>query len=283
MLCRIGHVDLDEKVDLDNPDKPEFANWRSYQRFAQEVRHGRRYVWSPVARAFLDTVSATLHDRDVKVPKGLILYRAQQGIDYADYTDESGTVIEGVEPVAFGPKRMKPLEMRAVEGRANAAGIPVLYLSLDEETAIAEVRPWLGSEVSVAQFKVLRDLRVIDLTRGHSKSSFGQMTFAQLLGERETTSEEKEKAVWTDIDAAFSRPILAHGDSAEYVPTQILTELFRSLDYEGLIYRSNFGEKGCNFALFDLNAAKAVNAAPYRVVGVTVSFDEFGNRWYSRE
>ena len=270
------------KVKRDNPNKPEFWSWRSYQRFAQVVRHGRRYVFDPVVRDFLDTVSATLKGRDVKVPLGTIFYRAQQGIEYADITDDDGTVIEGVDPVAFGAKRMKPLEKRAVEGRANASGIPVLYLASAEETAIAEVRPWLGSEVSVAQFKVLRDLRAINLTRGHNKSSFGQLTLAQLSGEREATSEEKENAVWTDIDAAFSRPIMAHGDSAEYVPTQILAELFRSLNYEGLIYRSNFGEAGYNIAIFDLDAAQAVNAAPYHVTGVKVFFEECGNRWYSR-
>ena len=270
-------------MDRDDPTKPEFADWRSYQRFAQGVRRGRRYVWEPVARAFLETVSATLHDRDVEVPKGTILYRAQQGIDYADYTDESGTVIEGIEPVAFGPQRMKPLATKAVEGRANASGIAVLYLSIAAETAIAEVRPWLGSELSVAQFRVLRDLKVIDLTRGHDKSSLEQMIFARLSGEREATPEEKQKAVWTDIDAAFSRPVTAHGDSAEYVPTQILAELFRSLGYEGLIYRSNFGDEGYNLALFDLDSTKAINAAPYPVTGVKVCFEECGNRWFSRD
>ena len=270
-------------MDRDDPKKPEFATWRSYQRFAQGVRHGRRYVYEPIARAFLDTVSATLRDRDVEVPKGTILYRAQQGIDYADYTDESGTVIEGIEPVAFGAQRMKPLTTKAFEGRANATGIAVLYLAIAAETAIAEVRPWLGSELSVAQFRVLRDLKVIDLTRGHDKSSLDLMNFAVLSGEREATPKEKEKAVWTDIDAAFSRPVMAHGDTAEYVPTQILAELFASLGYEGLIYRSNFGDDGYNLALFDIDAAKAINAAPYRVTDVKVCFEEYGNRWFSRE
>ena len=270
-------------MNRDDPNKPEFATWMSYRKFAQKVRHGRRYVWDSVVRAFLDTVSATLHERDVKVPKDAVFYRAQQGIGYADYEDESGTVIEDVEPVAYGPERLKPLATRAFEGRANAAGIPVLYLSMTEETAIAEVRPWLGSEISVAQFKVLRDLRVIDLARGHNQSSLKQMILNRPVGAGEVTLEEKEAAVWTDIDAAFSRPVTTHSDSAEYVPTQILAEHFQSLGYEGLTYRSNFGEKGYNFALFDRNAANAINAAPYRVTGVRVSFEEIGNRWFSRK
>lgn len=115
-----------------------------------------------------------------------------------------------------------------------------------------------------------------------ARSSIGHMTLAHLSGERQATAQDKEEAVWTDIDAAFSRPVTTHAESAEYVPTQILAELFRSLGYEGLIYRSNFGEQGYNIALFDLDAATAINAAPFRVTGVKVSSDECGNRWYSR-
>lgn len=37
-------------------------------------------------------------------------------------------------------------------GRLNPTGIPYLYLSSDKETAIAEVRPWMGANVTVASF-----------------------------------------------------------------------------------------------------------------------------------
>ena len=170
-----------------------------------------------------------------------------------------------------------------MRGRANAAGVPLLYLSIEVETAIAEVRPWFGSEVSVAQFRTVRDLRLVDLTHGHKKTSIGQITLRVLASDREATPKEKEKAVWTDIDAAFSRPVTLERDTAEYVPTQMLAELFRSLDYDGLLYRSNFGKVGCNLALFDIDAATAINAAPYRVTGVSVCFEECGNRWFSRK
>ncbi|WP_316979505.1 RES family NAD+ phosphorylase [Shumkonia mesophila] len=264
---------------MDDPKKPEFASWQSYEKFARRVRHVRRYVWDAEVRAFLDTVLATLRDRDVIIQKDAILCRAQRGIDY-DPVVEDGVEV-GEEPHGFGTARMKPITNRAREGRVNPAGIPVLYLASNEKTAISEVRPWVGSEISVAQFKILRDLRAVNLSFGHGQMALGQMTFAHLLGEEAPDAETKEKAVWIDIDSAFSRPITLFDDSAEYVPTQILAELFMDAGYDAIVYRSQFGEKGYNIALFNVDDAEAINCAPYRVTGIDVNFEEMGNRWFS--
>ena len=49
-------------------------------------------------------------------------------------------------PVALKAERMKPLKDIAVEGRANPAGIPVLYLSLSRSK-----RPSLRSDLGTDQ------------------------------------------------------------------------------------------------------------------------------------
>ena len=240
--------------------------------------HSNRYVWDKQVRAFLDTVSATLKNRDVTVPKGTNFFRAQLGIDHADARDGHGNTIEGVEPVAYGPARMKPLKHRALEGRANPAGVAALYLASSEVTAVSEVRPWIGSEVSVAQFKTVRQQRMVNLTRGHGKSSMN-ILLEHPIGE-EISSQDKESRVWTDIDSAFSWPVLHSDGSPDYIPTQILAELFKAMDYDGLIYRSNFGENGYNIALFDVGMAVAITAAPVHVTGVELKYEEMGNRWF---
>ena len=267
-------------MNLDDPEVPEFASWLSYKSFAWRVRHGMRYVWDKEVQAFLDTVRATLSDRDETLPKGAILFRAQLGIDHANAKDGHGDTVEGVEPVAYGPARMKPTNSHVSEGRTNSAGIAVLYLSSLELTAISEVRPWIGSEVSVARFKTLRPQRMVDLTLGHGKSSEEKILLESPVGEP-ISSRDKELAVWTDIDSAFSRPTLRSDGSPDYVPTQILAELFRSMNYDGLIYRSNFGESGHNIVLFDLDAAVPISGVPVRVTGVDLKYGEMGNRWHS--
>ena len=261
-------------MQLDDPQASEFASWRSYINFAKKVRRERRFVWDSEVNAFLETVRATIQDRDSNIPKGIILYRAQRGIQYRE--DE-----KGVDISAFEATRMKPLNDRAREGRANPPGIPMLYLASDERTAISEVRPWIGSEVSVAQIRIVRELNAINLSFGHGLSVAKYLDFDELIGKKQPSRETKEKAVWIDIDNAFSHPITLSDDTADYAPTQILAELFRDNGYDALVYRSQFGEEGYNVALFDLDDGKIINAAPYRVSEMKLEFEEIGTRWFA--
>lgn len=261
---------------VDEPGQPEFASWDRFSWFSREIQFGRRYVWGAEIAAFLETVRATIHDRDVTLRKGTILYRAQLGIDWVEFDEQAGE-----EPSGYGAERMKPRTRRAMEGRANPAGLPVLYLGTTDRTAISEVRPWIGATVSVAQFRLRRPLRTLDLSKGHGQSSFSGAGFRHILGGPPPTAEEKEKAVWIDIDNAFSRPVTRSDDTAEYAPTQILAELFRDAGYDAIAYKSQFGEKGFNIAVFDVAGADAINCAPYEVTAIDVNYREIGNRWYS--
>lgn len=267
---------------IDNPGTPEFASWDSYNQFARRVRRTNRYVWSDEDQAFLRTVLATIRDRDVELKAGLILYRAQQGVEWVERTDDDGNWI-GEDVWGYGAARMKPLVDRAKEGRANPTGIPVLYVGSTIETAISEVRPWVGAEISVAQCRLVRPLRTLDLTIGHGKSSFAGAVFQSMMGGTSVSAEDKEKAVWIDIDNAFSRPVTVSDDRADYAPTQILAELFRSHGYDAIGYKSQFGDneerKGYNIAVFDPDAAEIVSCAPFRVDSIKVSASQTDNAW----
>lgn len=267
-------------METDDPATGEFASWDSYHRFARSVRHNRRFVWTDAEEAFLSTVRATIRDRDVDLPEGTILYRAQRGIEWHMRTDDDGHEL-GEEPAGHGPARMKPRSNQALEGRANPAGIPVLYLGTTIETVISEVRPWIGASLSVAQFQILRPLKALDLSRGHGKSSFGEIGFRHLLNKEPVDSSQKERAVWIDIDSAFSRPVTLSDDAADYVPTQILAELFRDAGYDAIVYKSQFGEKGFNIVLFNPDDADPINCGPYEVTALKVEFKEAGNPWFS--
>ena len=259
---------------MDDPNRPEFASWMSFTNFANNVRRRRRYIWDPEVRAFLDTLLATVRDRDKILPEGLPLYRAQHEVNCEEHDDQ--LVI-----LAHNADRMTPQRDRAREGRANSKGIPVLYLATSEQTAISEVRPWIGSEVSVAKFKISRELKAIDLSVGHGESILEHLTIANVIGEDVPDPEKKEKTVWNEVDNAFSRPISVSDDTADYVPTQILAELFCNNGYDALIYRSQFGKEGFNIALFDIKDAEIIGAAPYQVTAVDVEYKVMGNPWGS--
>ena len=77
-------------MSVDDPSKPEFDSWDDFWKFQRRVRQSRRYVWDDEVQTFLDTVRSTLSNRDVEIPEGSILWRAQEGIDYMPTFDPDG-------------------------------------------------------------------------------------------------------------------------------------------------------------------------------------------------
>lgn len=120
-------------------------------------------------------------------------------------------------------------------------------------TAIAEVRPWIGSYISLAQFKLLKNVRLINCT----SEDKGTIIYI-----KEFEPEKRAIAVWRDIDKAFSMPVASNETTTDYVPTQIIAELFKNNGFDGIAYRSSLGE-GHNITLFDLDAADLINCTLY--------------------
>jgi hypothetical protein len=251
----------------------EFPSWRSYWNYARSVSRDFRYIRSPEVEAFLETVLATSEPRRIEIPKGRLFWRAQVGHAWRPMNSDSDDEI----PSAHPPARMKPLAGRAADGRANPRGIPCLYLATTKEAAMSEVRPWMGSYVSVGQFRIKRALTVIDCAR-----QYGERPFFFDLNDynREPSPEVRSKAVWAHIDRAFAEPMTRSDDLADYAPTQILAELFKRAGAEGVVYKSNFGEDGFNMALFDPDAADLVNCGLFEVESVQMKFKE-ADQFYS--
>lgn len=266
---------------IDDPVVPEFASHDSYGRFARRVRRERRYATDVASRAFIATVLATAPPRDLHIPKDAIFYRAQLDIDEFEWTDDDGA--PRIEIAGLGRDRMIPKPELVMGGRANPAGIAYLYLASSKLTAISEVRPWIGVDVSVAQFQIKRDLRALDLTKGYGEFGFAKLTIPQLIGEAPVDADLKRRAVWTDIDSAFSRPVSRTEEMVGYAPTQVLAEAFRDAGYEGIVYRSNFGDPGYNIVIFDVSDAEILNCAPYSIKSIKLDFEECGNTWFAKK
>ena len=247
----------------------EFKNWNSYRLFENRIRHQRRYFRTQEDDDFLQKILDTSASRVKTLQKDSTLFRAQLGHDWGpiDENDQDFKI-----PVAYPPKRMKPLANSAIEGRANPKGIPVLYAANKMKTAISEVRPWVGSLVSCAQFKSTRALKIMDLSIYHSKGI--KFYFS------EPDDSERDKVVWTHIDQAFSEPTTSGDDTAEYVPTQVIAELFKNNGFDGIAYKSVFGDDGYNLALFDLADAELTNCCLYQVKDIDLSFKQIDNPYW---
>ena len=195
------------------------------------------------------------------------MWRAQVGHDWEGKEQDD---IKYDEPIPFSPERMKPLRGTAHEGRVNPRGIPCLYVANSKETAVAEVRPWLGALVSVAQLTPIRPLRLVNCGEGHD-SKFD-------LYFEEPAPEIREQAVWRTIGREFSKPVSPDLGVAEYAPTQVLAEHFKRLSYDGVVYKSKFGS-GINLAFFDLDALEIHDVRLYPVKAVSVEIGEVQNSY----
>lgn len=247
----------------------EFKSWRSYNLFAHETKRLNRYILSSDTKEFLNAVLATLKKREKTIPKGSIFWRAQLGHDLKPYYEDGEHIVD--EECPYSSERMKPIPGRAKEGRANPKGIAYLYLATDKNTAMAEVRPGVDSFISVGQFSIKKNIKIVDSSILHEK--------AVKLYVNQPSPQKREEAVWSDIDRAFSSITTQSDDVADYVPTQILAELFKHNGYDGVVYKSNLGT-GNNLVLFELNNADLKNCFLYKTKHIKFTFEQYPNPYF---
>lgn len=255
---------------LSEKNMKEFKSWQSFLMFWLDVTKSNRYLFSKESKDFLDTVRFTSKNKTEKIPEGSILWRAQLGHSWEPLIQHDVHIDDIPSP--FPPERMKPLENEATEGRANPKGISYLYLATHRETALSEVRPWIGSYISIANFKTIKELSIVNCTTDENK-------YRIYLAEPNT--KKKETAVWVAIDKAFSMPVNQSDKTADYSPTQVIAETFKNNGYDGLAYRSSLGE-GHNIVLFDISAAKLVNCSLFETEKVQFKFKQ-ASEMYSLE
>jgi len=246
-----------------------FKSANAYHQFSRKIKTTNRHIRDADDLEFLATLLAQAeHDRKTTIPKGIFLWRAQLGFDQEPIWDGEKYVDDWVEG-ALPPDRMKPLRDRAREGRANPQGIPCLYLSTRKETALSEVRPWLRSLISIAQFETIVDFSTDERPRRRSNYSL--------------PPEEWDKAVWYEIDQAFRKPVTPEGDlPSDYAPTQAIAEFFKAHGFDGIAYQSAFqskSRKGHNVALFDLDAAHLIGCGLQKVEEIKFRFEQAGNSY----
>lgn len=240
-----------------------FKSWRSYGDFERAIKRTARFIHGNDVKSFLHAVLATSGKRTETVgPKGF-LWRAQLGHALEPYY-QGGDYVDAM-PAPLPPDQMVTVRDRATEGRANPKGIPYLYLATKRDTALAEVRPWIGSLITVGQFRIKRKLKLINCTIGNPKEWLS-------LGP-ELPPKKREETAWAQIDKAFARPVAPSDDSADYVPTQVLAELFRANGFDGVGYRSSLGS-GHNIVLFDIEAVELTTRVLFELHSIKFEFQE---------
>jgi hypothetical protein len=123
----------------------------------------------------------------------------------------------------------------ATAGRMNAFGISVFYGAGSPDTAIAEVRPPVGSRVLVGRFDLIRPLRLLDvevLRSVYVKGSLFDPTFGH--------NAERAKFLG-GLSRRITRPVMPADEPFEYLATQVIADFLASKadpTIDGLVYPS---------------------------------------------
>lgn len=140
-----------------------------------------------------------------------------------------------------------PPTLLANGGRMNARGISVFYGATAARSAIAEVRPPVGSKVTVAKFNITRLLRLLDLTALENVWDGGSI-FDPTLKER-----LERVAFLQSLGDRMTRPVMPDDEAFDYLPTQAVADFLATQNVpqlDGIVFRSVQVKGGRNVVLF---------------------------------
>lgn len=131
--------------------------------------------------------------------------------------------------------------------RMNASGISVFYGAKDAGSALAEIRPAVGSNVVVAHFLFTRPLRLLDLRTLESITCKGS------LFDPEYAQEVERVAFLRTLTKLLTMPVMPNEQDREYLMTQAVADYLASLDepsLDGIVFPSVQDGVGENVVLF---------------------------------
>lgn len=132
---------------------------------------------------------------------------------------------------------------KGAAGRMNAAGISVFYGATNDETAIAEVRPPVGSWVVTGTFEIVRPLRLLNLSDlGGIRPDISLSYFDPLRRE-----QAQRCAFLRELQQQMLMPVMPENADQGYLITQAIADFLatsESLNLDGILFPSVQGSQG---------------------------------------
>lgn len=199
-------------------------SWSDFKKYLRNVnRFHTKYIK-------LDLLENILRQTETKISKGTLFYRAR----ISNKEGEKG----------FTRKEMwAPPDDVATPGRVNSKGQSCLYLSSKKNTTVKEIRAHAFDYVTIATFRLQKEIKILDLTSiTHNSPFYSEVNKIDYL------INEK---ILKEIESDLAKPMSRWDSELDYLPTQYISDFAKFLEYDGVKYNSTFDPKSYNVALFD--------------------------------
>lgn len=244
---------------LDNPVKLRFHNKRiqedateplflSWDKFSEEIKTVNRFHF--VNALDLEKLKSLFKHFQKEYKKGKKFHRARVSEKPQGYP---------IEQMGNPPADL------AKSGRANPNGISYLYIANDITTTLYEARASLFDYVSVGTFRLEDDIKVINLSR----STYDVFRLAEL----ESLEEVMMHSSFIDrLEGELSKPRRKNDSELDYLPTQYLSELIKSMGFDGIEFRSSLYSEGYNVAIFFPEKFKCIEVNVYDIENIRLEY-----------
>lgn len=224
-----------------------------WDRFKAEIKHKNRFHISRANLIDLDVLETFFNSESfIKIiKKGRNFYRCR-------ISNKTG----------YENKDMwNPPKKFASSGRANPKGISYLYLGSRIETTFYESRASLFDYASVAEFRLLEDIKILDLRNPEydiiSWSENDSVELFLIYGSFIQTLQEE-----------ISLPIRKQDKDLDYIPTQYISEYIKSLGFDGVEYQSSLDKDGYNLAVFNPEKFECIETKVYDINSIKLNYTE---------
>lgn len=231
--------------------KPLSSSW---DKFSEEIKSINRFHL--INELDLEKFKSLFKHFEKRISKKEQFYRARI------CSDRKGHPLE---------KMGNPPAHLAKAGRANPEGISYLYLANEVKTTLYETRSSLFDYVSVGTFRIKeevdKDLKVVNLSSDTYDLFY--------LAEKESLEEVLLHRSFTDkLEKELSKPRRKSDSELDYLPTQYLSELIKSMGFDGIEYQSSLYSGGYNIAIFNPEKLVCVDSKVYEIESTHLGYKE---------
>jgi hypothetical protein len=210
--------------------------------FIKQLRNTRRYFCQ---HDFLKLLDESFENNFEIINDKEHLYRARR-MSKEEYKERKDTLIDNDPFQGFDRKNSFIPPVKSIRAnRVNTNGIPCLYTARSIKTAIAEVRPFKETLVSVATIELKQQIKLYKFNYPEYYSKLDEKTFWNTF------------PFWyVMLINMFSVPC-EFTNNDEYLVTQCISEYIRlSGEFDGILYKSSLDDNGENIALFNFKYKK---------------------------
>lgn len=231
----------------DDVTQPLFLTW---DKFSEEIKTVNRFhLNNPLD---LGKLKSLFKFFEKEIPKGKKFYRARISDNLKGYAVE---------------QMFNPPNVSAKSGRANPNGISYLYLANDLTTTLYEVRASLYDFVTVGTFRLEESINVVNLSR----STYDIFAFAEVGSLEEVMIHG---SFIDKLEQELSKPRRRSDSELDYLPTQYLSELIKSMGIDGIEFKSSLYQDGVNLAVFNPTKFKCLEVKVYDIKDIKLDYTE---------